>query len=921
MLQLIGDHLWQSTVCGGVAWLLTLVLRKNHAGIRFWVWFAASMKFLVPLAALVALGAAMPWKPAPVAARSPIEMFELVSQPFSSSATTAVPVTPQTARWTLENLAATGAPVIWMLGMLLLLGVWFARWRRIRAAVAASVPDVSSREWLRLAQLAAERGLSAPALRLSSGAVEPAVIGVRRPVLLWPTGISARLTDAQVEAILAHELAHIARRDNLLALLHMGVQALFWFHPLVWFIGTRLVHERERACDEDVVRRSGQREAYAEGILRTCEHCVESSLSCAAGVTGADLKARIAAIMRGALRSPLRVPQLALLIVASVVVLVTPLILGAVTRTSHSAMQQAASGSAAAPLTSDLRFEVASVKANASGATGTQFGLPGGGRFTATNATARELVRMAYSTQDYKLVGLPNWTSSERFDIEALAGKDITLTGDPGKPSPVFLMLRSLLVERFGLTLHTETREMPVYVLSHARADRVLGPTLTPSTTDCVAVIAAAKAAKATPPSPSSPASDRVLCGSRFSPGRHSGGALDMDSLSGFLSNAVGRAVLNRTGLTGRFDWVLEFRPDSIDPSAGASPSGDVNVPPLLAALQEQLGLKLEAAREPVEVLVVDAIKRPSDDNADSRPAPAAPLPVSATVSPNVAAQPAAPSATPQASTLPPAFEAATLKRNFSGPGPFRIMPGGGRLRGTNLPAKFLVAAAFAQPGEGPLQPYRIIGAPDWMSTARFDLEAKAPESVAAAYSGPPFVLFAMLRTLLVDTFKMAVRQEKRDIPVYSLVRGRRDGQLGPQLTRRSDADCQSLTASLNSGSTPKEAPDGRPTVGFTAGADRITGGCARLQFLIDALSRYPFVDRLVVNRTDLDGLFDFTLTWTPDTPAPSVTASSADGLTPPGAAGASLFSAIEEQLGLKLQATTAPVDVIVIDRALLPTD
>ena len=106
-----------------------------------------------------------------------------------------------------------------------------------------------------------------------------------------------RLDDAQVHAVLAHELAHARRRDNLTAAMHMFVEAVFWFHPLVWWIGARLVDERERACDEEVVRLGNDPDVYAESILKTCHFFVESPLTCVPGVTGSNLKKRIERIM------------------------------------------------------------------------------------------------------------------------------------------------------------------------------------------------------------------------------------------------------------------------------------------------------------------------------------------------------------------------------------------------------------------------------------------------------------------------------------------------------------------------------------------------------------------------------------------------------------------------------------------------
>jgi uncharacterized protein (TIGR03435 family) len=171
----------------------------------------------------------------------------------------------------------------------------------------------------------------------------------------------------------------------------------------------------------------------------------------------------------------------------------------------------------------------------------------------------------------------------------------------------------------------SQIREMPIYALVMARADGRLGPRFTRSTTDCTAVLAAARErAKngGTPPA----SSDRVQCGSRARPGFIAGGAVELDggefSLSMMLSRLMRRTVVNRTGLTGVFDFTLEFAPDvAPPPNAAAPPTGaDAGVadvsscPSLTTAVQEQLGLRLESARAPVEVLVVDRFERPAPD-------------------------------------------------------------------------------------------------------------------------------------------------------------------------------------------------------------------------------------------------------------------------------------------------------------------
>jgi uncharacterized protein (TIGR03435 family) len=164
---------------------------------------------------------------------------------------------------------------------------------------------------------------------LSSASIfEPGVFGIFRPVLLLPAGIGDRLAPAELQAILGHELCHVRRRDNLWAVIHMIVEAVFWFHPLVWWLGGRLIDERERACDEDVLRRGSEAEAYAEGILKVCEFYLQSPLECAAGVTGSNLKKRIEAIMTNRPKLNLNLSKKAGLVFAGLLAIATPVILG-----------------------------------------------------------------------------------------------------------------------------------------------------------------------------------------------------------------------------------------------------------------------------------------------------------------------------------------------------------------------------------------------------------------------------------------------------------------------------------------------------------------------------------------------------------------------------------------------------------------
>ncbi len=158
--------------------------------------------------------------------------------------------------------------------------------------------------------------------------MEPGIFGIIRPVLSWPAGISAHLDGAHLEAVLAHEVWHVRRRDNLAAAVHMLVEALFWFHPLVWWLGARLIEERERACDEAVLALGGEPQVYAESILKTCQFCLESPLACVSGITGAELKQRIVRIMTRGGAGKLSLSKKLILTIAGVAVVTGPTIFG-----------------------------------------------------------------------------------------------------------------------------------------------------------------------------------------------------------------------------------------------------------------------------------------------------------------------------------------------------------------------------------------------------------------------------------------------------------------------------------------------------------------------------------------------------------------------------------------------------------------
>ena len=251
-------------------------------------------------------------------------------------------------------------------------------------------------------------------------------------------------------------------------------------------------------------------------------------------------------------------------------------------------------------------FEVASVKPNRSGPGSIQrAGLQPGDRVTMTNVTLRILIQIAYPGPS-EIVGGPGWVGSgpsgDRFDVNAKAEA-------ASSREQLQLMLRTLLADRFKLVVHTETRVEPIYALVLAKRDGSLGPNLHPAAADCATLRTAALAAG--PLKGSGPCGLGGLLGNMHIRG------IGIDQLALMLQRDAGRRVVNKTGLTGNFDWDLtwtpqEFRQAPFDRER--FPSIDPDGPSIFTATEEQLGLKLQPEKGEGDVLVIDRVERPTED-------------------------------------------------------------------------------------------------------------------------------------------------------------------------------------------------------------------------------------------------------------------------------------------------------------------
>jgi beta-lactamase regulating signal transducer with metallopeptidase domain len=313
VLAALGNHLWQSTLFAIAVALLIRLFRHYCAAARHGLWFSALLKFAIPFAWLWALGrdvgasVAFPGIASASATPAWSALLGGAVQPLTSTAASAT-----------HGVDFTGiALALWLCGVSVVLGIATVRWRQIHRALHAAQPFTGEAP-----------GSRPIPVKSSKTRMEPSVIGIRRPVLLLPHGITERLSPEQLQAVIEHELCHVRRRDNLTGAIQLIIQAAFWFYPPVWWIGARVLEERERACDESVLEAGCDSGTYAEGLLNVCALYLTSSLDCTAGVTGAALKRRIEAIVQHRSLSPVHSGLKALLILGATLAVVLPIAAG-----------------------------------------------------------------------------------------------------------------------------------------------------------------------------------------------------------------------------------------------------------------------------------------------------------------------------------------------------------------------------------------------------------------------------------------------------------------------------------------------------------------------------------------------------------------------------------------------------------------
>ena len=452
--EFIVNHLWQSSCFVLLAGLLAVALRNSPPKVRYWIWLSASLKFLVPLALLMSLGSMVPRPAKRVAwATDPVPFIPnaiiQIAEPFTPTSYSAVPAHAPT-HWLLVAIG-----IVWAFGFLVVASVRCRSWLRIRVILRASMPI--------------DLPIPVPAF-IAPGDEEPGVVGFLRPALVLPAQLLELLNPRQLHAVLTHEMCHVRRRDNFFAAVHMVVEAIFWFNPLVWWIGSRMVEEREQACDQEVLRMGCEPADYVEGILKVCRFYTESPLPCVSGVTGADVKKRVHAILSGSIAHELNAGKKVALALIGLATLGAPVVIGVLNA-------PAIRGQNAVP--ANLKFEVASIKPCELGHGPVSFGITPG-LLKMHCLTVKGLIGTAYVTNAEPstgtvfardgITGGPAWLSSDAYDIEAKA------EGNASGPVMAGPMLRALLEDRFKLKLHSETRQIPVYELTVAKSGFRLKP-------------------------------------------------------------------------------------------------------------------------------------------------------------------------------------------------------------------------------------------------------------------------------------------------------------------------------------------------------------------------------------------------------------------------------------------------------------
>ena len=426
MIAALVNHLWQSTLFCGGAWLITLALRANSAALRHWIWMLASLKFLVPFSLLFFVGSYIGLPAARTVDTPPLMLGDALQS-------VSLLVSPTDALRAAESGAVSIALVmllaVWLGGALLVGTRWLFAWRAAESLVRAARPAPGA----------------LPDARITDADIEPAVARVFHPVVLLPAALLGRLSPPEIDAVLAHEREHIARNDNLKDGIHRLVETLFWFHPAVWWIGRQMIEERERACDEAVLAGGHDGGEYASGILAVCRHC-SAGAAVTATATSGNLTRRVRYILGDGRPAALGAVKALSLLMAMIAATTVPMFAGAVDGTAHR-LELLAMNSRA------LRSADFSVELSAGGPNAQQQIIAAREGVIIRNTTLRDLIALAYGVEWWRIRGNSEWLDSPRYDIRAVA-RDPVSEPEAFDPNALRDLTTKLLASRFDLEIH-----------------------------------------------------------------------------------------------------------------------------------------------------------------------------------------------------------------------------------------------------------------------------------------------------------------------------------------------------------------------------------------------------------------------------------------------------------------------------------
>lgn len=900
------------------AWLVLRIFRVQHPASRHAVWAAVLVGMLaLPIISVVSPRLTLPILPAPQQATSQI-VAPQVPPDAPMIAVTPAELPIATDQQSADDVSVSFA---WPSAETMIVGVYIAGFSLLAMYRLLG--------WALLRRVLFRSRATRPAcLRESADVVTPIAVGVLRPSVILPAGW--RTWDVRTRrVVLAHEFAHLRRRDTMIAALARLTTSVFWFHPAAWWVARKTSDLAELACDAVALERVGDPAGYsrvlvefAYAVHRSGHRVALPGLAMASGSRINDRVDQVFEISKGTMRRLARPRMLLAVVGLPVMCLVGTLAVGA----------RAAQQPAAPP----VKFDVVSIKpcreeaptpAGARGLSPFSVKLSPGYAYWDC-VTVSTLILQAYTGDEYALINnvtfgrerdqdvvknAPDWTRSEKFSIEArgplMPKYPNGYQGD--LPSELRQMIRAMLEDRFQLKMRHVTEERPLYALSVAVGGPHIGPA---APTKCWKY---SKTQTVAPPGYEGLRACGYSINYEWSGGdkvfQFSGASLD--NVAVHLTSLMNRNVVNRTGLEGRFDFsiklaadentpgVLEadakeaeraknmravgafaeqLRAQGIDPDAPPKPRPAPSAPNIFKAF-ELVGLKLDAIKGPQEFFVVDSIERPKPNEAVFAEQPTRP-PVPQTVS-----------------TPTPKFDVVSIKPcpglnvvrppgsgRSANPGAPQITPGYVHWDCVTLAG--LIDQAWAGGGNGPSgnkllnvldrprpdTPKRVRGGPSWVHDELFTIEAKVSGDVTQLTGAARFVqvrdaMLPALRAMIEDRFQLKLRKATEQQPMYAMTVAKG----GLKITQTAPQNCWRAPIGLGRGevATPPPGFEGTPACGINVhgtmdrGVSVLEIQHANLQDFAKYLS--TMTDRYVLDKTGVQGRFSFKLEYLPDDNTP----------------------------------------------------